>query len=158
VIKDLVIKNLAKKDHAKKDHVKKDLANGLALNHHVRENILVENKDGMKNHVKGLLSLGVWEEDIWDHHLVDLLDLDLISDLDHISDSEDLGADHLLDLEDLGENHHVKDGENLLVVVKNVMIKNVRKRKMKRKNQKLNKNLSLKIININIIIKRNIFI
>jgi hypothetical protein len=121
------IKDHAKKDLVKKDLAKKDHANGLALNHHVMK--IMEKKDGMKNHVKDLHSLGVWEEDIWD-----LLDLDLISDLDHTLDSEDLGEDHHLDLEDLGEDHHVKVGVNHLAAEKNVMKKNVRKKKMKRKN------------------------
>jgi hypothetical protein len=152
--KDLAKKEFVKKDLVKKGHVKKDHVNGLALNHLVLMNSLVE-MNGMKNLVKDHLALGEWEweEDIWDH-LVDLLDLDLVSDLDHISDSEDLGEDRISDSVDLGEDHHVKDGENHLAVEKNAKIKSVRKKKMKRKIQNLNKIMSLLIlINHNNIIK-----
>jgi hypothetical protein len=154
VRKDLAKKEFVKKDLAKKDHAKKGHVNGLASNHLVLKNSLVE-MNGMKNLVKDLHALGEWEweEDIWDH-LVDLLDLDLVSDLDHISDSEDLGEDRISDSVDLGEDHHVKDGENHLAVEKNAKIKSVRKKKMKRKSQKLNKIMSLLIlINHNNIIK-----
>ena len=105
-------KEYVKKDHAKKDHAKKDHVNGLALNLHLVKNL--EKKIGMSL-AKDLHSHGLWEGDIWDHLHADRLDLaldldldhisvlDLISDLDHTLDSEDLGEDHHLDLEDLGE-------------------------------------------------------